>query len=403
MKARNCLAGIVVAVAVAGGVTACVRTEYVFLNSSTSERSFVGLQLNFEQRAAAEAGSPGGDDRSLVGSWLIRGDANDSSARPTDSIGIKWSSQQGESFGLYSLPAADRPEGGWAERVARAAKPFVIQIASGKLTFDQTVASSTAPADAAAGRVVTFLADENYRRALGAVDQTKVAAADLLRAGLSGLGVEDLNRFADARLAYPLNDLIRLKAFGIEPAFIAAWREAGRRFTVEELIRAKSFHLKAETAAGWKKAGYAMSLDDLIRADSFHIAPEYGAQWKEAGCGFSLDELIRANSFHLEPSFAAVGKAAGYEWSLEDLIRVNSFHLSAGYIKGMADAGYRFSVDDLIRLNSFHITPDFAAQLHHPAMKNLSAEELVQLKQRGLDTALLRRIRGTATQPAAGS
>jgi bla regulator protein blaR1 len=95
---------------------------------------------------------------------------------------------------------------------------------------------------------------------------------------------------------------------------------------------------------------------------------------------------------------------AGYTHiSVEDIIRLKHNGVEPRYIKRMLAAGLGpLDVDQIIRLRSYGVTPEFTTSVVGSGLaKGLDVENVIQLRNNGVDGAELRRIRGLGFGPYA--
>src|SRR5207248_43553 len=131
----------------------------------------------------------------------------------------------------------------------------------------------------------------------------------------------------------------------------------GETITARRALELAMANLELSYARGMADAGYKFSTADLLSLRFGGITPEYAAALADAGYKFSPDELRRLR-------FAGVGDE---------------------FAVALKKAGYNFSAEDLAKLRFSGVSADYACDLAVPGKQNLSADEIVSLRRRGID------------------
>jgi hypothetical protein len=221
----------------------------------------------------------------------------------------------------------------------------------------------------------------------------KLEVASIIHLKQNGVSPKTAAAFRAAGYTFGCDDLIRALQQGVSSNYARDFRKAGYEYSLDELVRACQQGISSEYAAGFRKAEYNYSLDELIRARQQGISAEYAAGFRKAGHEYSLDELIRARQQGISADYAANFRKAGYNYSLDDLIRARQQGISADWAARFARAGYKFSLDDLIRLRQNGVSSDYAEKIRIEGRKNLSANTIIDCRNRGLSAELVQKLR----------
>lgn len=318
---------------------------------------------------------------------------------------------------------------------------FTIPSEAGDLQFNGVVKNKVA-----SGRYV-FEANKEFAAEAGKLLRTQLTDEELLKLAFARVGVDYIKGVHEALPSANLEDIVRLRNFGLEPdaikAFVAAGfsrvdeltklrsfgvtpefatkaRAAGYGKTAEEITRLRSFGVTVEYMTGWKDAGFALTTDEVVKLRNFGVQPEYGAAWKKAGYNIDPEGLTRAKNFGVPIEFAAAlagdkkpsleevirmrqfGINADYyreiknlkpDFTVEEIVRLRQFGVTAEYVKAVGATRNDFTAEQIVKLRQFGVPAEYVAALSVPERKPLDAQAIIDLRNRGVSAETARKLR----------
>lgn len=190
-----------------------------------------------------------------------------------------------------------------------------------------------------------------------------------------------------------VDDLTKLRAHGVTPALLKDWKDNDFTPTVEEVVKLRAHGLQPSYAAAWKKAGFDFSYDDLIKARAHGVPVEFAAAVQKSGATLKTDDLIRLRQFGVTPEYFTALKDFNPAYTTEDMVRFRQHGITPEWLAGVKKAGYTFEREELIRLKQYGVQPDYLAALNVPGRKQLDVASILELRNRGVTPETARRLR----------
>jgi hypothetical protein len=259
-----------------------------------------------------------------------------------------------------------------------------------------------------------------YLRGLGRLNET-FSAAQVLALRRNGVSVEYITALRQSGIEFSVEEVTQLRRAGVSSEYAAALHRAGRPISAGEMIKLRHSGTSSEFFAGLKEVDRSLSTariirlrhsgvsldfyrevksampeleaEEIVRLRHAGLSADYLRQW--VAFDFPVEELIRLRNSGVPADYAAAIQQAGYELRPDQIIRLRHSGITAGYLAGARKAGYNFSPEDLIRLRNAGVTTDYLAGLHVPGQENLTADMIIQVRQRGLSPELVKQIRTT--------
>lgn len=190
-----------------------------------------------------------------------------------------------------------------------------------------------------------------------------------------------------------VDDLVKLRAHGVTPALLKDWKDNGFSPSVEELLKLRAHGLQPSYAAAWKKSGFDFSYDDLIRARAHSVPVEFAAAVQKSGIKIKLEELIRLRQYGVTPEYFTATRDFSKDYTTEDMVRFKQYGITPEWLAGVKKAGYTFDREDLVRLKQHGVQPEYLAALNIPGRKQLDVPSILELRNRGVTPETARRLR----------
>ncbi len=163
-----------------------------------------------------------------------------------------------------------------------------------------------------------------------------------------------------------VDDLIKLRATGVTPAYIDAMRGVG----LGEL-----------------------SLDEIADMKAVGVTPDYISALRAAGIKFdSVRNVTELRAVGVTVEYAAQMRAAGYgNLTTKQLVEMRALGVSPAYVKQLNDAGYHsLTPNELVELRAQRVNPEFIKSLNDAGYTNLSVKDLVRMAATGVNADFIR-------------
>jgi beta-lactamase regulating signal transducer with metallopeptidase domain len=261
------------------------------------------------------------------------------------------------------------------------------------------------PGAAVAGDTFPEVDDLVALRAAG-VDAAYIA--ELRQAGYGPLTVEQLVELGangvDARFIAQANamgfgrlsveDLAEFAAMEVTPAYVQELRSLGlTNLTAEDVVDMAAVGVNRELVEGLARAGLrGLSAEELQELAAMDVTAEYVAELARAGyANLSAEAISEMAAAEVDAAYIAEMRAAGISGlDAEALTEMAAVGVDAAYVRELAAVGLRgLSAEQLTELSAAEVTAEWIRELRAAGFAELTAEQLVRLKTSGVDRELI--------------
>ena len=254
--------------------------------------------------------------------------------------------------------------------------------------------------------------DESYIDSLKAVGLENLSADELISLKTQGVTADYVRRLQAEGLKPNVDELIGMKVQGVTPEYVQQLRADGLKLDVDGIIGMKVQGITPDYIRQMKELGLATDTDSLIGMKVQGITPDYVHQMRDLGLKTDSDSLIGMKVQGITPDYVQQVRALGLKSDADNLIGMKVQGITPDYVKQMqglglhpdADgligmkvqgvtpdyvkalqaAGFKVDVDDCISAKIAGVTPEFIAQARSHGFKDLTLEQLVELKHAGV-------------------
>ncbi|UCE04217.1 MAG: M56 family metallopeptidase [Candidatus Latescibacterota bacterium] len=205
---------------------------------------------------------------------------------------------------------------------------------------------------------------------------------ELRRAGLEGLDVDDV---------------VTLRIHGANADFVRELRRQGYdNVDTDELVRLLTCGVNAHYIESMREVGFEeLSLEELVWLRDQGIDPRYVRDMRALGLQeLDVEEWIELRNQGVDPRDIERMRNLGLdELTITDLVGLQSQGLHARYVQQMIDAGLEPSLEVLVHLHRHGVVPRHLRAIRDGDVSRLSVQDLVTLKNAGVDGELLDSMR----------
>jgi hypothetical protein len=226
-------------------------------------------------------------------------------------------------------------------------------------------------------------------RALGATDPDPADLIHMATAGvrlgdlerLLALGYRDVAASTMVRLAHEpgsmqwieelhalgvqsrIDEVLRLRAHGVRPDDVRAFKDAGVGAGIEDIIRLRNRGIEASYVKGMIAAGIvAEDLEGILRLHAHGVSVEYTTSIRGSGLPeAAVEEIIRLRNHGVEPNYVrGLIESRLPDPSIEDIVRLHAHGVHTDYVQAAVETGGgERDVEDVIRLHNHGVPTDF--------------------------------------------
>jgi beta-lactamase regulating signal transducer with metallopeptidase domain len=164
------------------------------------------------------------------------------------------------------------------------------------------------------------------------------------------------------------------------PSYIDQMKSAGFDLDVDQLIAFKVQNITPEYVAQIRALGFKPDADEIVGMKVHDITPEYVAQIRALGFKPDADEIVGMKVHDITPGFVKAMRDIGIDPDADEVIALKVHDVTPEYRRAMATAGYELDADNLIAAKVMGVTPEFIQSVRAHGFKDLSMDQLIQLK-----------------------
>jgi beta-lactamase regulating signal transducer with metallopeptidase domain len=177
-----------------------------------------------------------------------------------------------------------------------------------------------------------------------------------------------------------VDQLIAFKVQGVTPEYVAQIRALGFKPDADDIVGMKAQGITPEYVAQIRALGFKPDADEIVGMKAQGITPEYVAQIRALGFKPDADDIIGMKAQGITPEFVKSMREMGIDPDADEIIALKAQGITPEYRRAMEAAGYKLDADDLIAAKVMDVTPEFIQSVQAHGFKNLSMDQLIQLK-----------------------
>lgn len=200
-----------------------------------------------------------------------------------------------------------------------------------------------------------------------------------------------------------VDELVAMRAVGVDAAYIAELRAAG--YTVlspEELISMRATGVSGRYAVEIADAGFGrVDAENLTAMRAVDVTPAYVAELRGHGFTNLTPETVTGlRAAGVNGDYIVFLRRNGYpSLSADEVLEMRSVGVDADFIRQMREAGYdRLSAEQLTSFRALRVTPEFLRELERLGFHRLSAEEVESMRSLNVDADYVTQLRAAGVE-----
>ena len=168
---------------------------------------------------------------------------------------------------------------------------------------------------------------------------------------------------------------------GVEPDSYKGFASVDSKLSIEEINSLRDHGVKAEYYRNLRSVDPHLSIEQIDSLDDHGVAPETYKGFAAVDPHLSVSQIASLHDHGVEPEFYRGTKAADSTVSIEEIDGLRDHGVDPEYLKELRALPDRFSTSDISQLRDHGISAKYIRDLHDIGMKNLTAAQIVHLRE----------------------
>jgi len=164
-------------------------------------------------------------------------------------------------------------------------------------------------------------------------------------------------------------------------SYIDQMKSAGYdNLNVDDLVAMRVHDVTPEYVKSVRDMGFSADPEQVVAMKVHDITPQYVQEIRALGFKPDGDEIVAMKVHEITPDYVKQMRALGFEADADQIIALKVHEVTAEYRDELAAAGYKLDAEEIIEAKVMEITPEFIEEVRAHGFKDLSMEQLIQLK-----------------------
>ena len=149
---------------------------------------------------------------------------------------------------------------------------------------------------------------------------------------------------------------------------------------VDDLVAMRVHDVTPEYVKSIRDMGFTADPELVVAMKVHDITPQYVQDMRALGFKPDGDEIVAMKVHDITPEYVKQMRSLGFEADAEQIVALKVHEVTAEYRDELAAAGYKLDAEEIIEAKVMEITPQFIEEVRAHGFKDLSMEQLIQLK-----------------------
>ncbi|MGA2538468.1 MAG: M56 family metallopeptidase [Terracidiphilus sp.] len=168
---------------------------------------------------------------------------------------------------------------------------------------------------------------------------------------------------------------------GVEPDSYKGFASADPKLSIEEINSLRDHGVKPEYYRSMRSVDPHLSIEQIDNLYDHGVAPETYKGFAAVDPQLSVAQVASLHDHGVEPEFYKGTKSADSTVSIEEIDGLRDHGVEPEYLKEIRALPDRFPTSDISELRDHGITAKYIRDLHDMGMKNLTAAQIVHLRE----------------------
>jgi len=195
-----------------------------------------------------------------------------------------------------------------------------------------------------------------------------------------GVEPDSYKGFASLDPKLSIEEIDSLRDHGVKPEYYRSVKSVDANLSIEEIDSLYDHGVKPDYYKSTKATASQLSIEQIDNLFDHGVSPDTYKGFAVIDPGLSIEQIDNLRDHGVEPEFYQGIKAVDSTLSIEEINSLRDHGVEPEYLKEMRARPDGFSISDISELRDHGITAKYIRNLHDMGMKNLTAAQIVRLR-----------------------
>ena len=196
-----------------------------------------------------------------------------------------------------------------------------------------------------------------------------------------GVAPDSYKGFASVDSKLSIEEIDSLRDHGVKPEYYRSMKSVNPNISIEQIDSLFDHGVEPDSYKGFASVAPKLSSEEIDSLRDHGVEPGTYKGFAAIDPGLSVAQISSLRDHGVEPGFYQRTKAADSTVSIEEVNRLRDHGVEPEYLKQIRALPDGFSISDISELRDHGITAKYIRNLHDLGMKNLTAAQIVHLRE----------------------
>src|SRR5215472_18630082 len=196
-----------------------------------------------------------------------------------------------------------------------------------------------------------------------------------------GVEPDSYKGFASVDPKLSIEEIDSLRDHGVKPEYYRSIKSAAPSVSINEIDSLYDHGVEPDSYKGFASVDPKLSVEEIDSLRDHGVEPEYYRGIKSAAPNVSVNEIDSLYDHGVEPDSYKGFASVDPKLSVEEIDSLRDHGVEPEYLKEIRALPDGFAISDISELRDHGITAKYIRNLHDMGMKNLTAAQIVRLRE----------------------
>jgi beta-lactamase regulating signal transducer with metallopeptidase domain len=195
-----------------------------------------------------------------------------------------------------------------------------------------------------------------------------------------GVEPDSYKGFASVDPKLSTEEINSLRDHGVKPEYYRSMKSVDPHMSIEQIDSLYDHGVEPDSYKGFASVDPKLSTEEINSLRDHGVKPDTYRGFAAVDARLSIAQIDSLRDHGVEPDFYQGTKAADSSASIEEINRLRDHGVEPEYLREMRALPDGFSISDISELRDHGITSKYILNLHDMGMKNLTAAQIIRLR-----------------------